>query len=272
MNEDQELKKLKARKEHLIEKASGLLRKLKDQEEHVHVVKIKKSTVKRTPMNEKLAEQYNKLSMLKEITGISFQNTDRKWHNGTFKYMTSLRSDSLNMEIELTVKPEANDRSEVCDIACNVTDLHQCYMSELKSLLKFVVRKKSFSLLISAISQYNEQNLIRRKLLDKLKATNYISYEECSNKHGGILVHVHSPNNLTCEYLTVQWVIGFRKNCWYLENHFSIEAEPGFVESNNVLLENFSQGTKTKEELVELWSKLCFGIDVYENREQAGAD
>ncbi|XP_017884991.1 uncharacterized protein LOC108627909 [Ceratina calcarata] len=268
--EDQELKELKELKTQLVEKASKLLTKLKDQEENQKVIKIKESNVTKS-VKEKLPEEYNKLSVCsKEVSGIAFKNIDRKWiHDNIYKYTTSLISESLNVDVELIVKLECDDKSEVCDLACNFKDLHQCYMFEVDSWYKFVIRKKNFSLLTSGIFQYNERNLVRRRLLNKLKDTNYISYEECLDKHGGILIHVHSPRSIAREYLTCQWVIAFTKRCWQLENHFNIDVtETEFAERNNVLLANFVRKNTTKEELTDSWSKLCFAIDLYESEEQ----
>lgn len=58
-------------------------------------------------MEEKLSEQYEPrlCEVSQQISGITFENTDRKWlHDSTYKYTTYLTTKALNLHVELIVK------------------------------------------------------------------------------------------------------------------------------------------------------------------------
>lgn len=87
--------------------------------------------------------------------------------------------------------------------------------------------KKCSYIFVLAISQYNEQSIIRNKILEKLVAEKYVSCKQCTDENGGILIHVHSTENKKQVYLIFQWSILFLERYWRVEHHFIIN--PGEI-------------------------------------------
>lgn len=78
---------------------------------------------------------------------------------------------------------------------------------------------------ISAISDYNEQSIIRKKIINNSKVEKYVNCEQCTDDNGGILIYVHSPKNKKLVYLIFQWSLLFVEQTWQIEQYFVIEPD-----------------------------------------------
>ncbi|KAK1129975.1 hypothetical protein K0M31_019666 [Melipona bicolor] len=279
--EDPELIALNKLKDDLVAKAYSLIEKLKEQdsEEQVVTLKLPDIIVSTDNREEKLQEEYgiyshNVCEFSRQVSGITFKNIDKKWlHDNIYKYATYLVTKTLNFYVELTVKLEGEKEFEICDITCHFINIDKCYMLEIEPWVQNMTKMKNFSFLTSAISQYNEQSILRNKILKKMVAENYVSCKECTDENGGILVHVHSTENKKRVYLIFQWSILFLERYWRIEHHFIINSgEIGvtFAEENQTLLLKFCEPNLTKENLIDLWNNLCLAIDIYEDRNHLG--
>ncbi|CAK9817218.1 hypothetical protein ANTQUA_LOCUS9287 [Anthophora quadrimaculata] len=269
--EDQELVALKNLRERLVIKASSLLETLKKQEGNDVTVKLLDAI--KTNNNEKeTSPEYNVnqlCNVSQQITNIKFENTERKWLNdNVYLYTTFLMTKVLKIYVELTVKLEGEAEFEISDITCHFVNIEECYMLEIGKWVQNITKMRNFSLLTSAISQYNEQHLLRKKLLDKLKAGKYANCEQCNSKNGGIVIYIHSPRNARQIYLIFHWSLIFLERTWQIEHHFLInpsETESTFAERNRNLLEEFCKASISKEDLMNLWYNLCSAVDSYDS-------
>lgn len=86
--------------------------------------------------------------------------------------------------------------------------------------------KYEFELLlfISAISDYSQYNVLRKKIIDSLCASNYINLYEHEKENGGILLDVKSLKNPDQIYLKYQWSLIFCEKTCHIEHHFTIKA------------------------------------------------
>ncbi|KOC67268.1 hypothetical protein WH47_00138 [Habropoda laboriosa] len=277
--EDQELIALKDLRDKLLVKASNLLEKLNKQEgSDQQSVKLKlPDTITNNNNKKEMLPEYDILyKVSQQITGITFENTEREWlHNNIYQYTTTLVTKVLQIYVVLQVKLEGEIEFEIDDITCHFIHIDKCYMLEIGTWVQKITKMKNFSLLTSAISQYNEQNVLRQRLLNKLKIEKYASYEQCTDKNGGIVIHIHSPNNLQKIYLIFHWSLMFLERTWHIEHHFLInptEAETTFAKNNRNLLEQFCEASLSKQNLIVLWSQLCSAINSYEGNTSSEID
>ncbi|KAK9293705.1 hypothetical protein QLX08_011413 [Tetragonisca angustula] len=277
--EDPELIALNKLKDELIAKAYSLIEKLKEQDSEEQVVTSKLPDIIEFTDNreEKLQEQYETYShsvceFSRQASGITFKDIDKKWlRDNVYKYTTYLVTKTLNFYVELTVKLEGEKEFEICDIMCHFINVDKCYMLEIEPWVQNMTKMKNFSFLTSAISQYNEQSILRNKILEKMVAEKYVSCKQCTDENGGILVHAHSTEDKKQVYLIFQWSILFLERYWRVQHHFVINpGEIGitFAEENQTLLLKFCEPNLTKENLIDLWNNLCLAIDVYEDRKR----
>ncbi|CAD1473929.1 unnamed protein product, partial [Heterotrigona itama] len=270
--EDPELIALNKLKDDLIAKAYSLIEKLQKQDSQEQVVTLKLLPECTDNIEEKLQEQCERrvCELSRQISGITFENIDKKWlHDNIYKYTTYLVTKTLNFYIDLTVKLEDEKEFEICDITCHFINIDKCYMLEIEPWIQNMTKMKNFSFLTSAISQYNEQSILRNKILEKMVAEKYVSYKQCTDENGGILIDVHSTENKKQVYLVFQWSVLFLERYWRIEHHFIINPEEigiPFAEENQTLLMKFCEPNLTKENLIDLWNNLCLAIDVYEDK------
>lgn len=124
--------------------------------------------------------------------------------------------------------------------------------------------------------------MVRKKILDKLNDGKYISCKQYKEENGGILVYIHSTENVKQVYLILQWSVLFSERYWKMVHHFVIN--PGktdnicnqhfpltvkFAQENQSLLQNFCKPNLTKENVIGLWDDLCSVIDMYEDSNQS---
>lgn len=74
-----------------------------------------------------------------------------------------------------------------------------------------------------ALSDYNENNILRSKILRNLELKKYSNIEQCNQENGGILVHMHSPVN-TEIYVIFQWTMKFLDLTWRIEHFFTVKS------------------------------------------------
>ncbi|XP_029052730.1 uncharacterized protein LOC114880652 isoform X1 [Osmia bicornis bicornis] len=271
--EDKELTALKKLREKLLLKASDLFEELKKQERNQQKVIIRQwepCTVQNTSNIENKAEQYeHKLCEISQkMSGIAFKDIDRKWiNNNLYQYTTLAVINPLKFHVELLVKIEREKEFEICSIKCDYININKCYRLEIDPCIQNIIKMKNFSLLTSAMVHYTEQNMIRKKIIDNLRVKNYLNYELCMDDNGGIIINVHSPENVQQTYLKMNWTILFVERIWKHEHYFVIdvlEAGDNFAEENRMLLEEFCEPMLTKQNLIDLWKKLCSVLDSYE--------
>lgn len=278
--EDQELIKLRNLKAKLLDRTNGLCEKLKNDEGNRRKFpsfdKLASNITKDGIITENTLHKQNKYKVCKvtrQITGIKFKNVDRKWMNDNiFKYTANLVTSVLKIFIELTIKREGEKEFEVQDITCHFVNLDHCYMLEIQSWVQDICRKKNFSLLTSAISQYSEVCKGRSTLLEQLVKKKYATWEQCVEENGGVKLFLRSPKNV---YVEFQWSLKFLENSGQCEHFFNINSTPegvDFVEKNHKLLSHFCKKRITDKKLIELWHDICNAIDLYENKTENDSD
>lgn len=77
--------------------------------------------------------------------------------------------------------------------------------------------------LFLALSDYNENNLFRSKILNDLKLKQYSTIERHTQENGGMLIHIHSPINTEKSYVTCQWAMKFLDSTWRIEHFFTVK-------------------------------------------------
>ena len=279
--EDSELIQLQDLKEKLLEKAHDLIAKLKEQEaddQSLITLKVPDAISNANNSETKLFGQYEKklCELSRQVSGITFHNVNRKLlQDNLYQYTTQLVTKSFTCLVELRVQLKGEVEFKIDDITCSFIEVDRCYMLEIMPWVQSFTRLKNFSFLTSAMSKYNELNILRIKTLRSLENKKYVTSEQSTEKNGGILVHVHSPENEQQVYLEFQWSLQFIERTWQIENFFVIDPTNAGMElakENQDLLQNFCQKGITKQELLDLWSMLCSVIDTYESKSKSQMD
>ena len=281
MEEDPELIQLQELKAKLLEKAHDLIAKLKEQEaddQPVVTLKvpnaIKNANKSETKLYKRDEEKLCKVA--RQVSGITFDNVDRKLlQDNLYLYTTNLVTKSFTCLVDLTVQLKGEVEFEIDDINCHFINVDKCYMIEIEPWVQNITRMKNFSLLTSAMSQYNEQNILRTKTICNLKDKKYVTSEQSTEENGGILMHIHSPENERQVYLEFNWSLLFVERTWQVEHFFAIvptTAGKEFAEENQELLQNFCQKCIAKQKLLDLWQTLCSVIDTYESKSKSKMD
>jgi len=274
---NEEVVQLREMKEKLLKKVTYLRNRLKDQEENGRQESSinfnitlssnnegEESTSVPTKYKAKLCE------ITGQVTGITFKDVNRKWlRNNVYMYIAEVVTKTVSFNVELTVFFKDLNNFQVENIMCYFIDIHDCYILEISPWFQKVTNMKNFSLLMSAFSDYNENNILRSKILRSLELKKYASTEQYSQENGGILVHMHSPGDTEKSYVIFQWTMKFLELTWRIEHFFTIKSTDlgmGFSEENRSLLKEFCKVGLTKDNLVELWDRLCMVIDTYHAR------
>ncbi|KYN32625.1 hypothetical protein ALC56_13107 [Trachymyrmex septentrionalis] len=273
---DEEIIQLRALKEHLLKKIVYLEDRLKDQEENGRKESINFNTTlfpddDDHKLSESLSAKYEaKLcDITAQVTGITFDNVDRKLlRNDIYIYTAKVITKTISFDIELTVILKyLNDDFKIENITCYFNkNIHDCYILEISPWFKKITNMKNFSLLMSALSDYNAKNIFRSKILHSLEIQKYASSEQCTQENGGILVYVHSSVDTEKSYVIFQWTMKFLDLTWQIEHFFTVKSTDigmEFSEENRSLLKEFCEFGLTENSLVELWEKLCIAIDNY---------
>ncbi|XP_076182516.1 uncharacterized protein LOC143154344 isoform X2 [Ptiloglossa arizonensis] len=230
------------------------------------------------PTNSKFNELETKLfsqdkeklcEITRQITGVTFKNIDKNWlEECIYQYRTDLEIADLRIFVELTVKLEGEKEFEIYDIKCHLLEMNKSYVLEIMPWMKNICRMKNFSLLISAFSQYNKENILRTEILNETNFKQYVKYENCTNKNGGILISVHSSKSEQKIYMYINWSLYFLKRTWQIGHMFNMETtDEGFAKENYDLLNNFTKEDLEEESLKDLWKKMICALDQYEKKE-----
>ncbi|XP_011874647.1 PREDICTED: uncharacterized protein LOC105565783 [Vollenhovia emeryi] len=267
-----ELRELKAR---LLEKAIHLRDQLKDREENGRSEPIDLDTFSTPPPDDRdegssksLSTRYKaKLCEITgQMTGITFKDVDRKWlRDDTYTYTAKMITKTISLNVELIVTLKGDD-FKIEDIMCHFINVPDCYMLEVSPWFQKITIAKNFSLLMSALSDYNENSLLRAKILRNFESNGYFSVEHCTQDTGGMFVYVHSPVNTEKNYAIFQWTMKFLDLTWRIEHFFTVKSTDigvEFSEKNRSLLKEFCKIGLTKNLLVELWERLRDAIDAY---------
>ncbi|XP_071562294.1 uncharacterized protein [Temnothorax nylanderi] len=256
---NEEIIQLRELKEELLKKVIRLRDKMKDQEENGRRESINFDTYKA-----KLCE------ITGQVTGITFKNVDRKWlRDDTYMYMAKVITKTISFNVELTVTFKDQNEFKIEDIMCHFINVHDCRMLEISPWFLKITNMKNFSLLMSALSDYNENDILRSKILHNLELKKYSSVEQCTQEDEGILVHMHSPVNTDKNYVICRWTMKFLDLTWRIEHFFTMKSTDigmEFSEENRSLLKEFCKIGLTKNNLVELWERLCIAIDAHHAR------
>ncbi|XP_076233934.1 uncharacterized protein LOC143178892 [Calliopsis andreniformis] len=273
--EDQELINLQNLKAELLEKAYTLIGQLKEQEKNKESVTFDISNITKSVSNtEKNMSEETEMLLCKvasQVTGITFTDIDKKWlKDDLYCYTTKLVTKSISILIKLIVDIKEDVEFEIQDITCHFISIDPCYMLEIEPWTLKITKMKNFSLLVSEISQYNQQYQLRKKIVHSLEVQKYGTARKYTKEKGGFLIDIHSPENVQNVYLELQWSLCFMDRTWRIEHFFNIVAsEKGieFVKENQDTLQNFCKRNISKIELINLWQQLCIAIDKYEGRD-----
>ncbi|KYN16597.1 hypothetical protein ALC57_11106 [Trachymyrmex cornetzi] len=258
--DDEEIIQLRALKEHLLKKIIYLEDRLKerDQEENGRKKSINFNTTLLPDDDYKLSESLstkykaNLCEVTAQVTGITFENVDRK-----------LLRDNIYIYVAKNLSDDFNIKNIICYFNKNI---HDSYILEISPWFQKITNMKNFSLLMSALSDYNTKNIFRSKILHSLEIQKYVNFEQCTQENGGILVHVHSSVDIEKSYVIFQWSMKFLELTWQIEHFFTVKSTDigmEFSEENCSLLKEFCKFNLTENSLVELWEKLCIAIDTY---------
>lgn len=77
---------------------------------------------------------------------------------------------------------------------------------------------------ISALSDYNDYNIFRSKVLCSLESEKYAKVEQCTEENGGILVYICPPADTRKPYLIFHWLIKFMELTWHIEHFFTVKS------------------------------------------------
>ncbi|KYM97987.1 hypothetical protein ALC62_11333 [Cyphomyrmex costatus] len=259
--ENEELIHLRDLKEQLLEEVVYLKDKLKDQEENG----CEKSTNFNTrlfpddedhKLSESMSTKYKaKLcNITAKVMGITFKDIDRKWlHDNVYIYIAK----NLNNDFEIkNLKYEFS----------NNVHKYNCDSLEISPWIEEIINKKNFSLLMSGISDYEKNCILRSKILHSSEIQKYVSIEQHTLEYGGISGYLHPPVDTEKIYIKFQWTIKFCEQTWQFKHFFFIQSTDigmEFSEKNRFLLKKLCKYNLTKNNLMELWKKLCIAIDAY---------
>lgn len=273
-NQQQQLSALKNLKAQLLKKSYDLIEELKSLEtaEHRQLLLLptgidSRSMSERNPSHE-YQENFSKLSG--QVCGIKFENVQKKWlTDNTYRYMAVGSSKAIEFDVELVVDSKNLDDFEISSITCQFIKIPQYIMLEIQVWIDTITKTNNFSLFTSVISRYAECTMHRTIILKDIEKERYARLEESMDNNGGMLVHVHSATDITQEYLNFHWSILFLEQTWSIEHFFTINPTKigiRFAEENQFLLNQFCKVSITKDTLLDLWTKLCSAIDLYETR------
>ncbi|XP_072750343.1 uncharacterized protein [Anoplolepis gracilipes] len=272
--ENEEIVQLRKQKKELLKKAIQLKDKLKAQEDDKDQPLInfniplsfdnedyKLSKPQSIKYKAKLCE------IAGQVTGITFKDINKKWLcNNIFIYTARVITKTISLNLELTVILMDMDDFKIDNIICYFIDIEHCYMLEISPWFEKITNIKNFSLLMSALSDYNENNILRSKILHSLESNKYATIQPYTQENGGILLYVHSSINTEKNYIIFQWTMKFLELTWHVEHFFTVKPTDigiKFSKENRTLLKEFCEISLTKDKLVELWDRLCIAIDNY---------
>ncbi|XP_011341076.1 uncharacterized protein LOC105281508 isoform X2 [Ooceraea biroi] len=272
--ERKETAQLHKLKEELLKKVILLRNKLKDQEESGRQLPINfniapSSNDEDHKLSESLSTKYKtKLCEISsQLTGITFQNVNKRWlHDNVYVYVAKVKTKTISFNLELTIVFKDFSDFSIDDIRCYFIDVDDCYMIEISPWFEKIISMKNFSLLMSALSNYNENNILRSKILRNLEGNKYANVEPYTQDTGGILVYVHPSGDTAKNYLIFQWTMKFLELTWHIEHFFTVKSTDigvRFSEENYSLLKEFCKVGLTRDSLVELWNRLCTAVDAY---------
>lgn len=271
--ENEEIVQLCKLKEELLKKAIHLKDKLKDKEDKRQTlinfdITLPSKIEDHKPLKPQSVKYKTKLcEIASQVTGITFKDINKKWlHNNTFIYTVRVITKTFSFNLELTVDFMHMEDFKIENIMCYFTDIDNCYMLEISPWFEKIISTKNFSLLMSALSDYSENNILRSKILDNLESRKYATIQQCTQENGGILVYMHSSINTEENYLIFQWTMKFLELTWHIEHFFIVKPTNigiKFSEENRTLIREFCEISLTRNKLVELWDKLCIAIDNY---------
>ncbi|KYQ58445.1 hypothetical protein ALC60_02570 [Trachymyrmex zeteki] len=215
--DDEDIIQLRALKEQLLKKITYLRDRLKDQEENGRKeLNDLNTTVFPDDEDHKLSESLSikYKAKLCEVTAkvmkITFENVDRKL---------------LRDDVYIYIVKNLNDDFKIKKIIYYFNkDIHDCYILEISPWFQKITNMKNFSLLMFALSDYNEKNIFRFKILHSLEIQKYASTEQCTQENRGILVYVHSSVDIEKSYMIFQWTMKFLDLTWQIEHFFTVKS------------------------------------------------
>ncbi|XP_053973964.1 uncharacterized protein LOC128873935 isoform X1 [Hylaeus volcanicus] len=275
--DDQELIALQNLKAKLLKEANDLTEELRKQEtddEQFVALKIRPSSKKSTlhDLGTNLLDQNKQLlcEITSKISGITFEDIEKKWlRKNIYQYTTHLVTTTVQFLLQLIVKLEKEKEFEIHDIVCHPINVNKCYMLEIQPWMENISRMNNFSLLTSAISQYNQEIIVRKKILSDLQVKRYVNCKDCTKKKGGISVSIHSPKNVEQIYLNLQWSLLFVERTLQIQHFFFIvplETGAAFAKENMDLLNNVHEVSLEKEDITRFWKELIDAINEYEKK------
>ncbi|XP_012215543.1 uncharacterized protein [Linepithema humile] len=271
--ENEEINRLRQLKKELLEKVNQLKDSLKRHEENRHQSSSNFTvTLPSDDENQESSTELSSNSKVRQcktashITGITFEDVSKDWlHDNIYMYKATVVTRTITFNLELKVDFKNTSNFKIDNIMCYFTDINNCYMLEISPWCQQITNRKNFSVLMSALSGYNENNILRSKILHSLESKRYASIEH-NEDDGGMLVHVHSPVDTKKNYVIFHWMLKFLELTWQIEHYFTVNPTNigiEFSEQNSSLLKDFCEITFTKNSLIKLWDKLCTAVDTY---------
>ncbi|XP_032690733.1 uncharacterized protein LOC116853679 isoform X2 [Odontomachus brunneus] len=274
--ENEDIEQLRELKERLLQQALKLRDKLKNQEEKGNQSSINLDILSSDDENEKLSESLSATYEAKlceisgQVTGIVFKSVNKKWlHDNIYLYTAKVETKAVSFNLELKVFIKGSDDFKIKNIVCYFINVDDCYILEISPWFKKITRTNNFSLLMSALSDYNDYSIFRSNILYSLESERYTKIEQNTEENGGVLVYVHPPADTRKNYLIFHWSMKFLELTWHIEHFFTVKSTHigvQFSEENRLLLKEFCKIGLTKDGLVDLWDKLCTAIETYHAR------
>ncbi|XP_011301343.1 uncharacterized protein [Fopius arisanus] len=198
-----------------------------------------------------------------QATGITFQDVDKKWlRDNVWHYTSKVIMKVLKFNLDLTVDLKDGVDNEILDITCRFVKVVDCHLQEITPWVTEFTKVKKMTYLMSAFSEYNDQCIVRQKILDKLNQQEFITIEKCGT--GGYTIYIHSPSSATRQYVNFLWTTVLNQKTRTIDHSFVIDAiDDEFIKGNQDLLEDFCKKGLKKDELESLWGDLCTAVNTY---------
>ncbi|XP_014473929.1 PREDICTED: uncharacterized protein LOC106744050 [Dinoponera quadriceps] len=275
--ENEDIEELRELKERLVQQAIQLRDKLKNQESNGRQSLINLDITSFSD-DEKYKPSESRLNMYEaklceissQMTGILFKDVNKKWlHDDTYLYTAKVETKAVSFNLELTVNVKDSDDFKIENLMCYFINIEDCYMLEISPWFEKITRTKKFSLLMSALSDYNDYSIFRSKILHSLESQKYARVEQYTKESGGVLIYICPPVDPKKSYLIFHWSMKFLDLTWHIEHFFIVKSTDigiEFSEENRLLLKKFCKIGLTKNDLVNLWDDLCTSIETYHAR------
>ncbi|XP_034936577.1 uncharacterized protein [Chelonus insularis] len=271
----EELKELRQKKQDLIDKGMQIRDQLAEFETYL---KNNKKTIFIESAEPLLSTNQSAMSLnskktslnqlnaaTRQITGIVFKDVNKKWlKDHIWLYEMTVVLKVIQFQMFLTINKKNLKENEILDIKCTLSNIEQCYLNELTPWIDTLTKLKNFTHLMSAFSEYNDQNIFRMKILNKLESKKIVTIKESTEEGGGLIAYVHDSHASKKIYVKFNWRLQLNPQTTSIDHIFDIDGiDNEFVTANEEIFKNFCKRGLKKNELEKLWYDLCVAINEY---------